>query len=88
MLKHLLLPLTALVIVCADDYDHRYKEGDRVVLWVNKVRESQLLPEIYILLWLYINSVQIRINNIGEGLEGRAGQRRGDEGRGDKSFYP
>jgi hypothetical protein len=47
MLKHLLLPLTALVIVCADDYDHRYKEGDRVDLWVNKVRES--IPKLQLL---------------------------------------
>jgi hypothetical protein len=33
-----LLPLVvAASVVCADEYDHRYKEGDRVDLWVNKV---------------------------------------------------
>ena len=33
-----LLPLVVAVsVVCADEYDHRYKEGDRVDLWVNKV---------------------------------------------------
>jgi hypothetical protein len=33
-----LLPLVVAVsVVCADEYNHRYKEGDRVDLWVNKV---------------------------------------------------
>lgn len=70
MLKHLLLPLTALVIVCADDYDHRYKEGDRVDLWVNKVRES--IPKLQLLCeggrgvcFTTQYDVQIRIGNRG-----------------------
>ena len=35
-----LLPLVVAVsVVCADEYNHRYKEGDRVDLWVNKVSQ-------------------------------------------------
>lgn len=29
---------TAVAVVNADEYTHRYKKGDRVDLWVNKVR--------------------------------------------------
>lgn len=69
MLKHLLLPLTALVIVCADDYDHRYKEGDRVDLWVNKVRDVNCLNDLLTKggIWGVCFNVDkiIRINNFG-----------------------
>lgn len=37
MIKHLLPLIVAASVVCADEYNHRYKEGDRVDLWVNKV---------------------------------------------------
>lgn len=43
MMKTYFFPiLVAFSGVQADDYDHRYKEGDRVDLWVNKV--SLALP--------------------------------------------
>jgi len=53
-MKQFLIPLAALACgVCsADDYDHRYKEGDRVDLWVNKVgpyANPQEAYEYYIL---------------------------------------
>jgi hypothetical protein len=35
-----LLPLLAVISgAYADDYNHRYKERERVDLWVNKVRQ-------------------------------------------------
>jgi hypothetical protein len=37
-MKHLLLFTAALATVGADEYNHRYKAGDKVDLWVNKVR--------------------------------------------------
>lgn len=39
MVKRLLLPLLAATgaVVVADEYNHRYKEGEKVDLWVNKV---------------------------------------------------
>mmetsp|Transcript_8546 Transcript_8546/g.14987 ORF Transcript_8546/g.14987 Transcript_8546/m.14987 type:complete len:684 (-) Transcript_8546:183-2234(-) len=39
MMKQLILPLLAAIIpgAGADEYNHRYAEGDRVDLWVNKV---------------------------------------------------
>jgi hypothetical protein len=37
MLKQFLPLVAAASVVCADEYNHRYKEGDRVDLWVDKV---------------------------------------------------
>ncbi len=35
--------LGAVVVVHADDYNHRYKAGDHVDLWVNKVRGMECI---------------------------------------------
>ncbi len=43
MIKQLLPLVVAATVVCADDYNHRYKEGDRVDLWVNKVSPEPML---------------------------------------------
>ena len=43
MMKQLLTFLAAIAAVGADEYNHRYKEGDRVDLWVNKVRDIWIL---------------------------------------------
>jgi hypothetical protein len=34
----LLTALSLAAVVTSDEYNHRYKKGDRVDLWVNKVR--------------------------------------------------
>ena len=39
MIKQLIPLVVAVSVVCADEYNHRYKEGDRVDLWVNKVSQ-------------------------------------------------
>jgi len=39
-MKHLLPFLAAISGAFADDYNHRYKEGDRVDLWANKVSST------------------------------------------------
>jgi hypothetical protein len=43
MIKQLLPLVAAASVVCADEYNHRYKEGDRVDLWVNKVSPEPIL---------------------------------------------
>jgi hypothetical protein len=43
MIKQLLPLVAAASVVCADEYNHRYKEGDRVDLWVNKVSPELIL---------------------------------------------
>ena len=43
MIKQLLPLVAAASVVCADEYNHRYKEGDRVDLWVNKVIPEPIL---------------------------------------------
>lgn len=51
-MKHLFPFLAAISGAFADDYNHRYKEGDRVDLWVNKVgpyANPQEAYEYYIL---------------------------------------
>ena len=40
-MKQPFLLLAAIATVGADDYNHRYKEGEKVDLWVNKVRRQK-----------------------------------------------
>ena len=43
MMRQPFLFLAAIAAVGADDYNHKYKEGDKVDLWVNKVSCDKLM---------------------------------------------